>query len=165
MIVSLSFLQNDEVLLVAFMGGSVRLYSSSDLSAPSRVVVLGHGGVILGCRSLPDQQFFATVSQDKTIKIWSYGDSIDCVSTLEGHDDMVVSVCFSPDQSYCFSGSKDKTMCVWKFGEEPRRIATVLGFENTVFDIAHHPTLNCIVACCGDGHVCVWDYESAGEKG
>jgi WD40 repeat protein len=140
MIVSLCFMDNEQILLIGFMGGSVRFYETNDLSASSRIVSLGHKSLIIGCRALPDQQRFATVSQDTTIKIWAYGDGISCISTLEGHEDVVVAVCFSPDENYGFTGSKDRTLCVWKMKPAPVKVVSITGFENTVFEIGHHPT-------------------------
>jgi WD40 repeat protein len=163
MIIALDFLADGQVLLVAFMAKRLVFYQADDPAGPSQQLALEHGGLVLDCRSLPDQLHFATVSQDTTARIWAYGQDIACVAVLTGHTNIAVSVCFSPDQMLAFTGAKDATMVLWGIGRDPRRLLTVSGYANTVFEIAHHPRKRCIVSCSGDGAICVWDYHGVIE--
>jgi WD40 repeat protein len=158
MIVAVEFIDHGRVLLVMFMANRAMFYRLPDLSQ-SRSAAIEHAGLVLDCKTLPDQIHFATVSQDGTAKIWKFGDVLACVAKFAGHSNFAIAICFSPDQGLGFTGSKDATMAVWgRVCEEPRKLLTVSGFANTVFEIDHHPLKTTIVSCAGDGTVCVWDY-------
>jgi WD40 repeat protein len=156
-IVSLCFIHSGRILLTAFMGGIVQFEDLVTCARP-RTCELEHKGLVLGCRALPDQIRFASMSQDMTVKIWEISDELCCIATLAGHGDLVVSICFSPDQCYAFSGSRDETLRVWGVGRSSKGLATVSGYSNTVFEIDHHPTKRSFINCSGEGRICLWDY-------
>jgi WD40 repeat protein len=59
----------------------------------------------------PDQQWLASASQDKTIRVWRRDGTL--VKTLNGHDGEVYNVKFSPDSQTLASVSADKTIILW----------------------------------------------------
>ena len=67
-----------------------------------------------GLRSIsfsPDGQTIATVSRDRTIKIWHLDGKL--LTTLFGHDAAVWQVKFSPQGQELISSSEDRTVIIW----------------------------------------------------
>lgn len=65
----------------------------------------GHQEAICGLAMSPDDRKFATGSDDRTIKIWNFGDETP-VRNMTGHDFDVKCVDWHPYQSLIVSGSK-----------------------------------------------------------
>jgi WD40 repeat protein len=118
-IVGLDFIDQGRVLLVMFMANKVLFYRLPELATPKSAVI-HHEGLVLDCRSLPDQIHFATVSQDTTVKVWKYGDVVECVATLIGHNNLTIAICFSPDQTFAFTGLKDATLAMWRWNRNQK---------------------------------------------
>lgn len=73
----------------------------------------GHRGRATAVSFSPDQQWLATASADRKVRLWRLRDR-RLVRVLQGHQDEVLSVAFSPDSQLLASGSKDKTLKVWQ---------------------------------------------------
>jgi len=61
----------------------------------------------------PDGTVLASVSSDKTVKLWDAGTGA-LRQTLEGHRDSVNAVAFSSDGTALASASNDKTVKLWE---------------------------------------------------
>ena len=61
----------------------------------------------------PDGQLIASVSHDKTIRLWESATGM-CRITLDGHSDWVTAVAFSPDGALVASASADKSVRIWE---------------------------------------------------
>ena len=75
----------------------------------------GHGGLFSGVNSVaisPDNQFLASGSDDKTIRLWNI-ETGQVIASLLGHTNFVQSVAFSPDGTILASASDDKTIKLW----------------------------------------------------
>jgi WD40 repeat protein len=72
--------------------------------------LIGHQGALLGIDISPDGQFFATSSNDKTVKLWSRDGQLQQSLT---HDSTVLSVAFSPDSQQVVTGGLNGQVKIW----------------------------------------------------
>jgi pleiotropic regulator 1 len=118
-------------------------------------VISGHLGWVRALAVEPGNQYFATGSGDRTIKIWDLA-SGTLKLTLTGHISCVRGLAFSPRHPYLFSCAEDKKVKCWDL-ETNKVIRDYHGHLSGVYTLSLHPTLD--VLCTGgrDGVVRVWD--------
>ncbi|ODG99476.1 hypothetical protein A4S05_37535 [Nostoc sp. KVJ20] len=75
----------------------------------------GHSDAVRGVAFSPDGKTIASVSSDKTVKLWNAATGKE-ISTLKGHSDAVWGVAFSPDGKTIASASLDKSVKLWNAG-------------------------------------------------
>jgi WD40 repeat protein len=63
----------------------------------------------------PDGKQLASVSHDRTVRLWGAGTRA-ALSILKGHKDPVSGVTFSPDGKQLASASHDRTVRLWDVG-------------------------------------------------
>ncbi|KAG9525599.1 WD40 repeat-like protein, partial [Aureobasidium melanogenum] len=128
-----------------------------DWKAPWKLmrVISGHLGWVRALAVEPGNQYFATGSGDRTIKIWDLA-SGTLKLTLTGHISTVRGLAFSPRHPYLFSCAEDKKVKCWDL-ETNKVIRDYHGHLSGVYTLSLHPTLD--VLCTGgrDGVVRVWD--------
>lgn len=107
----------------------------------------------------PFDETIATVSKDKTVKIWVMRFLASCKHTFEGHTDFVLTAAFSPSEPIIFTGSKDRTIRMWQY-KSGQALCTISAHHSTIFKVSHHPSSKTFVSCDGDGVVCLWDYKT-----
>jgi WD40 repeat protein len=141
---------------IGFMSGMIGIYNE-DFAQPM-VSFSAHSEFLMGIAVSPLDETIATVSQDKSAKVWGLRGAASCRHILEGHTDVVVSVVFAPAAQFVFTGSKDQSIRIWQY-RTGNPLVTIDVHQNTVFGIDHHPSRNQFVSCSGDGVVCVWEYD------
>jgi len=124
-------------------------------------VVPGHQGWVRCISVDPSNEWFATGSADKTIKIWDLASGI-LKLTLTGHIAPVRGVEFSARSPYLFSASEDRTVKCWDL-ETNRVIRDYHGHLSGVTVVKAHPELDLIVSGGRDGSVRVWDVRTRAE--
>ncbi|KAL2195227.1 NWD1 protein, partial [Corynascus similis CBS 632.67] len=72
----------------------------------------GHGSLVSAVAWSHDSTRLASVSDDKTVKIWDPATG-QCVSTLDGHGSRVTMVAWSHDSTRLASASYDNTVKIW----------------------------------------------------
>ncbi|XP_078486552.1 WD repeat, SAM and U-box domain-containing protein 1 isoform X1 [Ciona intestinalis] len=77
----------------------------------------GHGGPVNSCDFSLDGSNIASVSFDKTVRIWT-SISGDTEMVLDGHSTIVTSVSYSRDGKYLATTGYDKVTTVWKIQGE-----------------------------------------------
>ena len=105
-----------------------------------------------------NEKLFATISQDKTIKIWKIVAVASQLYNFQSHTDSVTSAAFSSIDNVLFTGSKDSTIRIWNCNNG-NELYTIEFNEGTITHIAHHPTLPMFASCSSTGLITVWSYE------
>ncbi|KAK9465215.1 quinon protein alcohol dehydrogenase-like superfamily [Lipomyces arxii] len=106
----------------------------------------------------PNDEFFATASQDRTVKIWSVEEG-ETVGVLRGHKRGVWSVKFSPYDKLVVTGSGDKSVKVWSLNDYTC-VKTFEGHTNSVLKSIFISAGAQVVSAGGDGLVKVWDVKT-----
>lgn len=103
-----------------------------------------------------DPNTFATASLDRTVKIWSLGNS-HCNYTLDGHEKGVNSVSFyqGGDRPYIASASDDQDIRIWDY-QSKACVRVLRGHTLNVSSVCFHPRLPFLLSASEDGTVRVW---------
>ena len=115
----------------------------------------GHKGLVYGVAFDPTGQTLASVSEDRTVKLWDPA-SGKLLRTLEGHKDSVRSVAFDPTRQTLASSSDDKTVKLWE-PASGKLLRTLEGHEHWVWSLAFDPTGRTLASGSVDQTVKLWD--------
>ncbi|KAF2869723.1 pre-mRNA-splicing factor prp46 [Massariosphaeria phaeospora] len=128
-----------------------------DWKAPWKVsrVIAAHMGWVRSLAVEPDNQWFASGSADRTIKIFDLA-SGSLKLTLTGHISAVRGLAVSPRHPYLFSCGEDKMVKCWDL-EQNKVIRHYHGHLSGVYTLDLHPTLDVLVTGGRDGVARVWD--------
>lgn len=118
-------------------------------------IISGHLGWIRTICFDVNNEWFATGSNDRTIKIWDFA-SGKLKLTLTGHISTVRSICISDKRPYLFSCGEDKTIKCWDL-EQNKVIRTYHGHLSGVYSLCLHPTLDVLCSAGRDCTLRVWD--------
>ncbi|KAG5356888.1 Pre-mRNA-splicing factor PRP46 [Yarrowia sp. C11] len=118
-------------------------------------VITGHQGWVRSVCVEPENQWFATGSADKTIKIWDLATG-KLRLTLTGHIMGVRALGVSPRHPYMFSGGEDKMVKCWDL-ETNKVVRHYHGHLSAVYSLDIHPTLDVLVSAGRDAVARVWD--------
>lgn len=124
-------------------------------------VIMGHVGWVRSVAVEPDNQWFATGSADRTIKIWDLA-SGKLKLTLTGHISAVRGLAISERHPYMFSVGEDKMVKCWDL-EQNKVVRHYHGHLHGVYACALHPTLDLLMTAGRDAVVRVWDMRSRRE--
>ena len=117
---------------------------------------IGHG-LWVNCLVKCNENYFASASNDRTIKIWDYYNKT-IIQNLIGHKDCVLSLILLRNNNLC-SGSADNTIKIWDW-ENGTCIKTLEGHQGwvkSVFEL-HNEIL---LSGSGDKTIKIWkDYEN-----
>jgi WD40 repeat protein len=103
----------------------------------------------------------ASVSHDKTIKLWDLesGKELRSISNIGGYAN---AVSWSPDGKYLINGAEDKTIRIWD-AETGRAVRTITGHTDYVNEARYSPDGKRIASCADDKLVKIWDAETGKE--
>ncbi|XP_054711742.1 pleiotropic regulator 1-like [Uloborus diversus] len=118
-------------------------------------VVSGHLGWVRCVAVEPGNEWFATGSNDRIIKIWDLA-SGKLKLSLTGHISAVRGLAISSRQPYLFSCGEDKQVKCWDL-EYNKVIRQYHGHLSGVYAIALHPTIDILVTGGRDSCARVWD--------
>lgn len=113
----------------------------------------GHRGSIYNASFSPTGESIATVSWDKTTRVWDL--SGKQLVVLQGHQDAVKHASFSPDGNHIVTVSDDRTARVWDLSG--KQLALLQGHRQCVNDANFSPDGNHIVTASDDETARVWD--------
>merc|ERR1712176_106490 len=118
-------------------------------------VIAGHTGWVRCAAVEPNNEWFATGSNDRTIKIWDLATGRKKL-TYTGRVSSVRGICISNRHPYLFSAGEDKTVKCWDL-EQNRVVRHYHGHLSAVNSVVMHPTLDILFSAGRDSAVRVWD--------
>jgi len=119
--------------------------------------LIAHSGPIYSTSFSPDNKYLVSVSEDKTIRLWSL-DTFSNVVCYKGHNYPVWDVDFSPEGFYFATASHDRTARLWSCDHiYPLRI--FVGHFSDVDSVKFHPNSNYIVTGGSDCTARLWDIQ------
>jgi WD40 repeat protein len=95
----------------------------------------------------------ATVSNDKTAKLWTKDGNL--LKTFTG---LVLAVRFSPDGKTLATASDDRTVKLWSLDGTLK--ATLTGYTTSVYDLNFSPDGKTLATASDDRHVVLWTLDS-----
>ena len=114
----LRFSRDGKRLLLAHCGdfsswiGRLEVLDAKTGACLLHVDLKGHGRKLLGGAFSHDGERLATVSEDRTVRVWDTNTG-QVVLVLRGHESEVVSAAFSLDGSYLATSSRDGMVKLW----------------------------------------------------
>jgi len=118
-------------------------------------VISGHTGWVRCIAVEPANQWFATGSADRIIKIWDLGTGALKLS-LTGHISTVRGVAVSSRHPFLFSCGEDKQVKCWDL-EQNKVIRHYHGHLSAVYAIDVHPTIDVLATTSRDATCRLWD--------
>ena len=97
-------LSKKDRVAIGQVNGTVKVFSLNNTSDVEQLV--GHTSKVNAIRFSSDNQFIATASSDKTVRLWNVKNLTDQPITLTDFDQWAVSLSFSPDNSKILVGTE-----------------------------------------------------------
>lgn len=126
-----------------------------------RTVLSSHTGQVRCVSVEPGNEWFATGSADRTIKLFDLA-SQTLKITLTGHIATVRGVVVSARHPYLFSVGEDRQVKCWDL-ESNKIIRHYYGHLNGIYCVALHPKLDLLVTGGRDSTARVWDIRTKAE--
>lgn len=108
-----------------------------------------------------DDQYIASGSYDRTIRIWRIDDG-QLMRTLSGHTSPIEVIAFSPQGHYLASGARDGRIKIWDW-HTGLEVMTLSGHTNSLTDLAWSPDGTKIASSGWDREVRIWDSATGNE--
>ncbi|CAL8144107.1 unnamed protein product [Orchesella dallaii] len=118
-------------------------------------VISGHLGWVRCVTLEPGNEWFATGSADRVIKIWDLASGRLKLS-LTGHVSTVRGLVVSPRHPYLFSCGEDRQVKCWDL-EYNKVIRHYHGHLSAVYGLSLHPTIDVLISVGRDSVGRVWD--------
>lgn len=123
--------------------------------------ISGHLGWVRSVAVDTTNEWFATGSADRTVKIWDLA-SGRLKLTLTGHISTVRGIAISPRHPYMFTVGEDKTVKCWDL-EQNKVIRNYHGHLSGVYCVSLHPTLDVLMTGGRDSTIRVWDIRTRAQ--
>ncbi len=145
---------NSNQLAIAGVDFSVRVWDWSGEEEP--LVLQGHRGVVNGIDWSPDGSQLASVSDDRTLRIWDPAAG-RLVSTFSEHTEAVMSVEYgvSPGALRVVTSSRDTTVRVWN-PHDGEVLGVFAGHVDAIRDVHFEVGGDRVMSASSDGTVRLW---------
>ena len=124
-------------------------------------VISGHQGWVRCLSVDPSNNWFASGSNDRMIKIWDLATG-QLKLSLVGHINSIRSVVISDRHPYLFSCSEDKKILCWDL-EQNKVVRHYHGHLSGIYTICLHPQLDVLVSGSRDNVCRVWDIRTKAQ--
>ena len=114
----------------------------------------GHAGAVQNCAFSPDGMLLATVSDDRTARLWQVADGTER-RVLIGHTGGVWDCAFSPDGILLATASDDRTARLWQVADGTG-YAVLTGHADWVTGCVFSPDGTVLATASRDGTVRLW---------
>ncbi|KAK0417740.1 hypothetical protein QR680_013180 [Steinernema hermaphroditum] len=124
--------------------------------APERFELSGHRMPVNRVIFHPKYTYFASCSEDCTIKIWDF-ESGEFERTLKGHTAAVQDICFDKSGTLLASCSADLTIKIWDFVNSYECTKTLKGHDHNISSITFVPSGDYLLSSSRDRQVKMWE--------
>ncbi len=121
--------------------------------------IQAHNSAVMNAAFSPNGELIASVSEDRTVKIWSRDGKL--LHTLKGHDSGIWSVAFSPDSQTIATGSNDGVIKLWK--SNGTLLTNLIGHSAGVKGLAFASDGKTLASASEDRTVILWNLEQSVE--
>lgn len=121
--------------------------------------IQAHDSAVMNAAFSPNGEFIASVSEDKTAKLWSRDGKL--LHTLKGHDSGIWSVAVSPNSQTIATGSNDGIIKLWK--SDGTLLTNLIGHSAGVKGLAFAPDGKTLASASEDKTVILWNLEQSVE--
>jgi WD40 repeat protein len=144
---------------LSIAGGSVFVWDFRN--ADERPRRLGrHEAAVTSLAFDPAGDILASASDDKTIRLWRPGQSMDSITILRGHENSVVGLGFTQDGQFLASAGADCLIRLWDMRRPVGAPKILRGHEEAVLSIAFSPDSRMIASVDGsEAAVRLWDLD------
>ena len=122
---------------------------------------MSHREFIHSATFSPDSRRLATVSPDRTAKLWDAATGRE-LRTLSGHSDWCYEAAFSPDSRLLATASSDRTIRLWEVATG-RELAILKGHPGEVHSVAFSPDGKLLASGGDDRLLKIWDVQQCLE--
>ncbi|XP_045564279.1 WD repeat-containing protein 88, partial [Salmo salar] len=123
-----------------------------------------HKSTITRCRFDPQSQHVASVSEDRTIKLWDLVSTQTTLSINSTHTNVIANCCFTANGRYLCTASWDKTLQLWDVQTGTFRshggLTLSKGHDGSVSSCAFSTDGSVLVSGAYDRTVAVWNMET-----
>jgi WD40 repeat protein len=149
---SVDFDANGEMLIGGYDDNSLHLWNIDDCSINKSLE--GHKGKVWSVAS--NHEYFASSSDDKTVKLWSASRG-ECVDTLAENQNWPLSIDLNYHSDYVAIGCDNKLVKVWDIRN--KKVETVGEHRERVWAVALGQYDKVVLSGSEDGTAALWNYE------
>lgn len=125
---------------------------------PAKNCLSGHRAAVTSISTHPIYSFFATGSEDCTIRMWDH-ETAQYERTLKGHTGPVTGLSFDPKGTTLASSSADMSIKLWDMTTF-QCTKTLKGHDHTISAVLFLPSGDQVVSCSRDQTIKLWEVSS-----
>lgn len=153
---ALAYSSDGNTLFSASVDATVVRWERRDEGFEARPLSREHALNVLGLACAPDDATFATVSEDRTVRVWNNPPTAKPRWVLNGHTSTVWSVAYSPTAEHLASAGKDRTARIWDL-RSGDQIGRLDGHTSSVIAVAYSVNGRFLATGSADETIRIWE--------